>query len=249
MPWPVPVRTIVSFPAPSANRTGSGREMQPATDGRAEQARDVASRQEAADDGEPELEASDRRIEQLLGRGAERPPVHDQVPEARPDDGARDDPDRDERDVVGSQVTRPGEQTGHDERADEDGDERDRPPAHGQVAEQLDGGVEVEGDDGDRHGGDECIEGSPPDSLDRLRSHHRLVDAVGPPTRSLSVGGLARCDETDIIGPSRRSNAGGRAIWMVSAAGESGGSYHRTSSSGPRGHGPDVRFEGMGRRW
>ena len=118
--------------------------MQPATDRGAEQARHVAPGQEAADDGEPELEPADGRIEELPGRGAEVARVHDQVAEPAADDRSRDDPDRDERDVVGSQAAGPGKEAGEDERGDDDADERDRPPAHGQVAEQL--GVRVEVD-------------------------------------------------------------------------------------------------------
>ena len=53
-------------------------------------------------------------------------------------------------------------------------------------------GIEVEGDDGDRHGGDECIEGRRPgtaaSALERATLHAR---PVGSPTRWLSAAGLA----------------------------------------------------------
>ena len=147
------------LPGTQHEQDGQRGDVQPAPHRRAEQARHVTPGQHATDDRQPELQAPDRRIEQAVGRRAERLLVHDQVSEPGPDHGPGDDPDRHERDVVGPQVIGTGEKSGQDQGRDDDADERDRPPAHGQVAEQLDVGVEVEGQDGDRHGGDECIEG------------------------------------------------------------------------------------------
>ena len=135
--------------------------MEPAPDRRPEQARDVRPGQEAADDGQSELHPADRRIEQPIGRRAEVALVEEQVAEPAADDGAGHDPDRDERDVVRAEAAAPGQEAGQHERGDDDPGQGDRPPADGQVAEQVGVGVELEGQDGDRHGGDECIEGGP----------------------------------------------------------------------------------------
>ena len=147
--------------------------MEPAADRWAEQARDVAPGQEPADDRQSELEPADRWVEQTLRRRAECLRVDDQVPEPRADDRPGHDPDGHEGDVVGSQPAGTGEQTGQDQRRHDDPDERDRTPAHGQVAEQLDVGVEIEGHDGDRHGGDECIQGRRPDRHPAARARER----------------------------------------------------------------------------
>ena len=64
-----PGRTIVSLPAPSANRTGAADEMQPAADGGLEQARHVAPGEEAADHRETEVDPADRRIKETGGAG------------------------------------------------------------------------------------------------------------------------------------------------------------------------------------
>ena len=53
-----------------------------------------------------------------------------------------------------------GQDAGQQERRGDHDGQGDRAPAHGEIAEQLGIRVEVEEDDGDRHGGDECIEGS-----------------------------------------------------------------------------------------
>ena len=125
------------LPGTENEEDGQRGEMEPAADRRAEQARDVAPGQEATDDRQPELEPADRWVEQALGRRAERLRMDDQVPEPGADDRPRDDPDGHEGDVIGSQAAGTGEQTGQDQGRDDGPDQRDRTPAHGQVAEQL----------------------------------------------------------------------------------------------------------------
>ena len=90
---------------------------------------------------EAELEPADRRIEQApriaprsTSSGASA------YPSRAADDRARHDPDGDEQRRRQHAGRSPAPSTGHDERRDDDGGERDRPPAHGEVAEQVDVG-------------------------------------------------------------------------------------------------------------
>ena len=52
---------------------------------------------------------------------------------------------------------RAGDQRGDDEGRGDRGGERDRLPAHDEALGQAEQGVEVERDDGDRHGAEQCI--------------------------------------------------------------------------------------------
>ncbi len=151
------------------------------------------------------------------------------------------------------------EQAGQDEGRHDGPDERDRPPAHGQVAEQLDVGIEVEGDDGDRHGGDECIQGRR--RAPRRPRSRRPSRACRPADRLLSADGSPLRRDAHIIGPIRRSNAGGvrSAMKRPTSLGAPSDRYERVRPAGKRagrrvsggrttmaaiGSGPNVRLAG-----
>ena len=88
--------------------------------------------------------------------------MQDEVAEPPADDGAGDDPDGDERDVVGAKATRPRQQAHEQQDRHDDGSQGDRRPAHLEVAEQVGIRIELEGHDGDLHGAAECTEGGVP---------------------------------------------------------------------------------------
>ena len=91
----------------------------------------------AANHRQPEIEATDRRIdEHARVRTVERP-VDEREPSLPPIDRARHDPDRDEGDVVHPQPAAAGEH-GREHEGEHDRErERDRSPADRQIAEQL----------------------------------------------------------------------------------------------------------------
>ena len=146
-----PPRTIASLPRRDGDQERDGREVRPACRRRAEQRRDDPRRAETAEHGASELEAPDRRVEDRDRPGLERVGHQQHVAEPPAHHGTRRRPDGDEEQVVGAQAMA----AGHDAegRQADDGDEREgeRLPANGEIAE-LDEWVEVERDDGDRHG-------------------------------------------------------------------------------------------------
>ena len=77
----------------------------------------------------------------------------EEVADPPTDDRAWHDPDGNERHVVGAKPARPSQDPGQDERRDDHDHQRDRSPTDGQIAEQVSERVELEGQDGDRHGG------------------------------------------------------------------------------------------------
>ena len=137
------------------------RDVQPPADRRTEKARDVAPGDEPADHREAELEPADRRIEQDVRCRAVRAGMQDEVAEPPADDRAGHDPDGHEHHVVRPEAAAPRQDAGQDEGGHDRPDEGDGPPTDDQVAEQLGGWIELERQDGDRHGGGECIEGAP----------------------------------------------------------------------------------------
>ena len=127
-------------------------QVRPAPDRGAQQRDDVGAGQHATDDAGGEVEPAERRVERSPGVAPERIPVVDGVTQPADHDGARDRPDDDEQQVVGAQPGPPRPCAGHDEARRDDGGERERLPADDEVVGQADQGVEVERDDGDRHG-------------------------------------------------------------------------------------------------
>ncbi len=81
------------------------------------------------------------------------------VPDPRPDDRPRHGPDGDEQQVVRSKAIASRDEGGQHQRRGDGGGERDGLPAHDEAFGQAKQGVEVERDDGDRHGAEQCIRG------------------------------------------------------------------------------------------
>ena len=120
---------------------------------------DVRAGKGPADDREPEIEATDGRIDQHARVGAVERPVDEREADPTADDRPRHDPTA-MKAMSSTRSPPPRARTAaSDERQHDRQRERDRPPADRQIAEQLSERVEVEDDDGDRHGGLECIEG------------------------------------------------------------------------------------------
>ena len=92
-----------------------------------------------------------------LGFAGEVLVVEEQVAEASRDDRTGHRPDRDEQQVVEPEGAAPGDQARDDERRRDRGREREGLPAHDKALGQAEQGVEVERDDGDRHGAEQCI--------------------------------------------------------------------------------------------
>ena len=85
--------------------------------------------------------------------------MKDEVADAAADDRAGHHPDGHERDVVRAKAAASGKDPGQHQGGHDRPNEGDGPPSDDQVAEQLGGRIELERQDGDRHGGGECIEG------------------------------------------------------------------------------------------
>ena len=149
-----PPRTIASLPAPMATSSGhgqrgapSGRPARPSSDAT------YTPVSETADDRQPELEA--RRPTGRRSRAARPANASGRAAVAEPpaDHRARHGPDGDEQQVVGAQADarRARHAGGRSGRATMTSREGERLPAHDEIAEPQEG-VEVERDDGDRHG-------------------------------------------------------------------------------------------------
>ena len=206
--------------------------MHPASDRDLEQRRDGQAADDAADDREAQLEPAAPRVEE--GRALRRVvvEVEQAVPDPAADHRARDDPDGDEDQVVGPQRRAARHEPRDDERGDDDGGDRDRLPADDEATDEMEQGVEVERDEGGRHGVG-SVSGA------RRRGGRRRLGGVGWPTPAVSPTGSSGGHGADIIGP-----------WLAIARGRAaglGGDTRRRILGGPPARARRPAHGGTGR--
>ena len=144
------------------------REVEPAAGPVVEQRRDHRPGQRTADDAERELEAAGGRIDDPAGIRSEERRVEEDVADPPADHGAGHDAEDDEEQVVAAKAHPAGDRAGDHEGGEDRDRDADRLEADEPVAD-LQQRVEVERDDGIRHGR-QCSGG----------------DGVGWPTPALS---------------------------------------------------------------
>ena len=147
--------------------------------------------------------------------------MQEDVAEPATDHGAGHDPDGDEQEIVGPQGRTSRDDARHDQRGGDDDRQRDRLPADDERLGQPEQWVEVERDDGDRHGVGQCIE--PPRRCAPI--------GVGGPTPALSGTGSPASGASRTSCRQSRWSRGGVATWLGAA--RNGGSGARRSVRRP----------------
>ena len=232
----MPVRTIVSFPAPSTNRTGSAASAASARPaGRAGSRRSSRSgsrrRRPARAPARRSTDRAGARARRRTPAGARsgtragrRSTAPGTIPTAtKATSSARRPPRR---------ASRPAS----DERATMTPTSAIVPQRTARSPNSWAEGSKSKVDDGDRHGGDECIEGRRRDTMPS--SARRRSSDLSARRHIRCQSGLARRRRDDIIGAKSQVDRRGRSIWAMRRTSLGAPAAHR--SSGPRGHGPDV---------
>ena len=125
--------------------------MEPAADVAVEQRRDDPAGDRSADDREAQLEAADARVEDRAGMLGEVRRMEEHVAEPAADDRTRHDAEDDEQEIVGAEAHRPGADRGQRDPEEDRGRDPEGLPANDPIA-KMEIRVEIEGDDGERHG-------------------------------------------------------------------------------------------------
>ena len=151
-PWPLPPSAIASLPPPSATSSGRASVCAHRPTGAPSSLPTYAAGQHPTDDRQPELQPADRRIEQAERSRGEASGTIASWPRRPPITAPGTAPTAMYRRSSARSEARRARSPGDDQTGGEDGGERDRLPSHDEAVAQAQEGVEVERDDGDRHG-------------------------------------------------------------------------------------------------